>query len=514
MPKKKKRKTVRELTILRSGNRIVLDPTTPRIKTLIAPELTFTEKVFLRGREAMLARKAKRPTVYEQDWECFGEDHRGRISTNFGFVPRIEKVLNDAGIDTRIKDLSPHPNPEVYKPRWDRLKGETFRYKQEKILKLIATEDNGRVDCPPGYGKSYLIAQAARLFPKAKIAVCTKRVTVMNQRIYPELCQMLPDVGIVGGGRKSKHHRVMCYTLGSLHHADGDEDFVFVDEGHEACADDAATKMAKFDHARIWMFSASWGKRLDNKDKRAEGMAGPVRVKVSYQKAVKHGMVVPITILWRDVIMDVDPGAGYRDTEKQRQCYWANRYRNKQIRRDAHLYDDDTQVLISVATFEHALYLKQLLPEFELVYNPDSQTDKDWRYYKKEGLLPEDFRIITDKRRAKFTKRFETGKLKKVIATPVWNVGVDFGHLQVLIRADGGGSPINDTQIPGRTSRLGDGSKLCGIVHDYRDQFNTGCSRKANDRGKSYDENGWEQRQPKKTHRELTVRKLMGLDTV
>lgn len=502
----------KKVLILRSGNRLVVSPTTPQIADLLIPQLTFTEKVFLRGKAKFDAIKAKRSTVYEQDWECYGRDHKDRIATNYGFVTRIREVLEKAGYVVKVKDLDPHPNPDVYKPRWDRIEGEKFRYKQKAALKLIATEEHGRIDCHPGWGKSYLIAQAARLFPKAKIAVVTKRVPVMKQRIYPELCQMLPSVGMVGGGKKIKDRRVMCYTSGSLQHARGDEDFVFVDEGHEACSDDTAYKMSVFTHARIWMFSASWGKRLDNKDLRAEGMSGPVRLVVPYAEGVKHKMVVPITILWSDVIMDVDPCAGYEDVDKKRFGVWANEYRNKRIAKDARRYDADTQVLITVETFEHALYLKQQLPEFSLVYNPDTQKPKDWKYYRKQGLISDTFRVLTDEMRESRTKRFEAGKLKKVIATPVWNVGVSFNQLQVLIRADAGGSPINDTQIPGRTSRLYDG-KLCGIVHDYLDQFNTGFQMKATGRGTSYTDNGWTQIKPERNTQSL-LRQLFEWGTV
>ena len=108
---------------------------------------------------------------------------------------------------------------------------------------------------------------------------------------------------------------------------------------------------------------------------------------------------------------------------------------------------------------------------------------------------------MTPERKAKLTRRFEGGKLKKVIATPVWNVGVDFRHLEVLIRADAGGSPVNDIQIPGRNSRHkrsedvkgGARKKLVGIVHDYMDHFDHGFLQKSKSRERSYTRMEWEQ---------------------
>jgi superfamily II DNA or RNA helicase len=101
-------------------------------------------------------------------------------------------------------------------------------------------------------------------------------------------------------------------------------------------------------------------------------------------------------------------------------------------------------------------------------------------------------------RRRQLTIDFEKGKLKKVICTTVWNVGVSFNALSVLIRADGGSSPINDVQIPGRVSRIS-ADKPYGVVHDYLDQFDKGMRQKAAGRAKSYKSNSWEQVFPVKT---------------
>lgn len=484
----------KRVTVLRSGNDIVLDPASKSLEAVIGPQLTYVEKRFLRGKEYYEARRADLPTVNEVAWECYQLDHRGRIATAFGFLPRIRRILKKKGVGVAVRDLRPHPRPEVFEPHWDRIKGEKLRYKQREILELIAAKECGRVDCPTGFGKSFIIGCAARIFPRAKIAVVTRSVEVMEQRIYPDLAGFLPDVGIVGGGRKRKGRRVMCYTAGSLHHADGDEDFVFVDEGHQAAADDFTAKMAKFERARIWMFSASWDMRLDNKDMRCEAMAGPVRLRVSYKEAVAHGMIVPIVVHVADVEMDHDPCGDLEGVDRERAGIWANDARNDLIARDARLYDADTQVLVSVRTLEHGLYLKKKLPEFELVYNPNSQDAGNWRRFDRRGLLGDDFRVLSDERRERLRRRFERGRLKKVIVTPVWNVGVDMKHLQVIVRADAGGSPINDTQIPGRGSRIVEVNgkkKLCAIVHDYLDLFNPGYERKSGGRIRSYEANEW-----------------------
>jgi superfamily II DNA or RNA helicase len=514
----------KRIALLRSGNRVVVDPTTDRVRGMVEPELTYVEKIVYRGREKYERKKAGLPTVVEQLWAIHGDDHKGRLAFPRGFLERVVALLEADGypVDvrwatSRLAEGAAARANGVYRPRWDRVEellagGFKFRYRQRRALELIAEHECGRIDCHPGWGKGTLIMLACMLYPRARIAVVTDRVAVLHQRLYPELAMNLPNVGIVGGGKKIKGRRVMCYTADSLHHATGEEDFLFVDEGHEACADKFAASLAGFDRARVWMFSSTWDMRLDGKDLRGEAIAGPIRLKVPYSKGVEHDLVVPIEVLWDDCVMDINPCADLEDVDKKRYGIWSNEVRNAGfVRRNARLYDDDTQVLITVETLEHGLYLKQLLPEFELVYAPETQKPKDWNWFDKQGLLGENFRVLTPERRQRLTRRFERGRLKKVIATPVWNVGVDFRHLQVLIRADAGGSPINDTQIPGRNARhhVVEGRKAVGIVHDCQDQFDTGFHQKAKGREKSYTKNEWTQHHPGKQKKSL-LRRLMG----
>lgn len=503
--------TSRRVVLLRTDNSIVVDTNSRRVNSVLADKLRYFERKFFHGREKNDRVRMGLPPFEEIEWQCYSEDHKGRIGTSFGFVDRIVDALEPLGYDVRIRWASEDDKvrdaerrESVFKPRWDRIdellkSGFEFRHKQKKCLRLISEFENGRVDCPPGWGKGTVIMLACVLLPKARIAVVTKNVAVLQQRLYPELALNLPSVGCVGGGKKIKGRRVMCYTADSLHHVKTESpfDLVFVDEGHQACADDFAEQLGMyFPDARMWALSATWDMRLDNKDMRAEAMFGPIRLKVHYKDAVAHGMVVPIEVHWTDVITDINPCSDMTGVPKKQRGIWSNDYRNSLIAADARKYDDDTQVLITVETVEHALYLHRELPEFSLVYSGVSVTPKDWRYYREIGLIDEDFREMTPDRKQRLTRRFEKGSLKKAIATPVWNVGVNFKQLQVLIRADAGGSPINDTQIPGRASRISDGKEVA-ILHDYRDQFDHGFRQKASGREASYARNEWEQHFPK-----------------
>ena len=270
-------------------------------------------------------------------------------------------------------------------------------------------------------------------------------------------------------------------------------------------ADQAARNFARWDQSRNFGLSASHNMRLDNKDLRGEGIFGPIVYSMGYEEAKDHGLVVPIKVIWTKVKTDFDPCEGTDDVMKNKLGIWTNDYRNDLIANDARVdedgkpWGDDTQVLITCSTIEHAVHLKKRLPEFTLVYAENGMSDRDRSMYVRYGFLPANEPRMTAERRQVLARRFEKGMLKKAICTTVWNVGVDFQDLAVLVRADGGGSPVNDTQIPGRTSRLGTNKdKKIGIVRDYTDQFNSGFQRKAAGRSRNYAAKGWEQVYPGK----------------
>ena len=183
--------------------------------------------------------------------------------------------------------------------------------------------------------------------------------------------------------------------------------------------------------------------------------------------------------------------------ERDRLGIWTNDVRNDMIAEDANLYDDDTQVLIVVRTLQHAAHLKKRLPNFTMVYRAGSLTPQKHKRFVKQGLISRRQPFMTDDRLRKITRAFTRHKLKKAICTTIWNVGVDFRDLAVLIRGDAGSSPIADVQIPGRAVRLGkETDKEYGLVHDYMDNFHKGFRTKSGSRRNSYERLGFEQELP------------------
>jgi superfamily II DNA or RNA helicase len=299
----------------------------------------------------------------------------------------------------------------------------------------------------------------------------------------------------------------MCYSAGTLNHCATvfKPHILIADEVHELATDRMFEMFNKFRHARMFCLSANDGDRFDGADFELEGIFGPVISSLTYPEALKHGMVVPIHVHWLHVEGE-DPVGRSEGTAAWRWGIWRNEVRNQIIADCARNHPED-QVLITCQTLEHACFLKGLLPEFQLCYAPSESHDKKLDMYKGWKLLSADERRITQGKLNFMRQRFEEGKLKKVIATTVWNRGVSFDSLQVLIRADGSSDAINDTQIPGRLARTMEGKKH-GIMYDFMDHFCKRYKRRSDDRRRDYAKKKWKQHIPERETDEPVLSRL------
>lgn len=487
---------MKKITILRQGNRIAVVPTTKRIKSLLVPKLRI--------------RTQKYNELLPEILELFTYDQYGHICCLYGLSTRIASVLLNAGYRVQMADMTKRDD-SIFIPDWSRLanSGLKLRPYQDDILSAMFAYDHGQIDAPPGLGKTTIAVIMGIVCPKIKIHFVCKELAVVRTRALPEFRMYLPSVGMIGDKEYQPRARIILVSADSLHKAPSDADLVLVDECHRAGAENFSQLLVKYKKARMWGLSASQNMRMDNRNLVVEALTGPNRFKVSYKQGVDAGVIVPIQVKWSRVRMDVNPVEGEENAvERKREGIWCNPVRNEKIAHDARRYDADTQVLITTETIDHAIRLKKLLPEFTLVY---SAMGLDWKRrakYVNKGLLDSRERVMTPARRQFLTRQFEKGKLKKVIVTTVWNAGVSMNFLEVLIRADGGASRINDVQIPGRVSRINKQGKKVGILHDYIDSFDIKFLNRSVSRYQSYKRQKWTQTIPKSALPLLTKRHM------
>jgi superfamily II DNA or RNA helicase len=380
---------------------------------------------------------------------------------------------------------------------WLLLDDSQLRNGQKAILAAMVSADQGRIVLPPSVGKSYLIGCYITLMPQARIIISTKNKAILFQ-LHDDLNKLFPDqVGLVCSGKNKKSDsRIVCVSQGTLDRyfpREGDQnvDVLIVDEYHEWGSNLKLKLLSSVKQAKL--FGLSGNKyRDDGAEFQLDGIFGPVLAEMTHAQAVDKKLVTPICVVWVPVQSDRTP-IRFDDSVDDRQRYgvWQYDQRNRLIAESARMFNANEQVLISVRTIEHALHLRQFLPEFTPVYAAQDGRLSNLGMFRTQGMmngLPD----MTEERLIQLKKEFETGTLKKVIATNVWAQGVNFPSLAVVIRADGMDSMIADVQWPGRTSRL-QSDKPVSLVFDFTDEYDTTFRAKAIRRHQRYAAQQWEQ---------------------
>jgi hypothetical protein len=490
--------SARSVVIRKTGNLIDISSDgvsalPDEIRRILEPELRYTKKKLLYGRDRYNHSTGRYDRKVETTpKKCYRYDAYGRLVTNFGHAYRLLEVLQVHDVDIDLKNNDP-PALRSDADLVDLVAvtdNFTYRQRQEDCLRMIIDNPCGVIHAATGFGKLVIITMVCLAYPRAKIDVITRRATLVN-KIAKYLLRYIPNVGQVGGGRRQDGH-VTVYTFKSLHRSQFDADIVLVDEAHEGLADESSALLSRYQNARMFAFSASPQGRLDGADIRMRALFGRTIFKLTYKDALSLGLVVPIRVEWSDVKLRTNPCAGLEDVNRKREGIWRNTERNEIIARKAKSFGPQDQVFVAVDFIEHAVHLWQHLKDDGYVLVYDTISPSDMIKYKRDGLLPADLSPMTPKLKEYYREEFEAGRLKKAIST-VWDVGVDPVHLAALVRADAGDSETDDIQIPGRAARISaDNPSKVGVVCDFRDQFDAGFARRANNRFTRYELTGWE----------------------
>ena len=408
-----------------------------------------------------------------------------------GFGPYLIERLNDRFPgQVVVHDRRPSG---LEKPDMDFLRLVKWRPGQKEVLASILAYRGGQIICDVGFGKTYIINKLARAFPQAKIVVTVPYKQVALE-IWEELREDLPGVGILGGGKR-REGRVTVAVSHSLKHADRDANLVLADEAHRLLTPTFVRQLMRFTRAKMFAFTATPEGRSDNRDRYLEAIFGPVRANVSYQEAVDYGNVVPLEVVAYDV-PDGPAVAGEKDDVKRKRLgLWRNDRRNQiiaqAVRAQFEELGENTQLLITVEATEHAYRLAHLLQGFTVVHDT---IDGDLRRrLEREGILKPGADLCTGKKVVEYKKKFSKGEIRHAIATSVWSVGVNFWDLQVLVRADGSPSMINNGQVPGRLSRHGRTvEKRSARVVDFCDSWDRVMAGRWKKRLAVYKDKGWQ----------------------
>lgn len=467
-----------QANLVRFGNLVQVYPD---YHLLLAPELQYRRRKMLGGDAS--------DVEYVQTYLYKLEG--GALLAPAGMMTRIAKTLRDSGVEPIFSDRRPQILPPPDYSRIDKL-----RPGQDGMLLAALTHDMGVIQGPTGAGKSFLIKQLCKVWPEANIIICSPFTRVVK-RFYSDLHEVLGpnEVGLMGAGGHDRA-RVTVTTQASLGKCDLDKVDLFIfDEVHKAAAEKTAALLAEIRLARMLGFSASPKGRSDGADRETEALFGPIIHKADYKSVQDAGNIAPIDV-YLAPCSHVEP-INYSSTNMMnRHGIWRNKGRIDMVvyavRWALEKFGQDSQIMVSAMTVDHAIHLGAALPDFAVCYGSMDTDDRD--KYARWGLLDPSKHPLTAKDREALEEGMEAGTLKRAIATTtsggVWSTGVDFPQLKIMVRADSQSGSILNTQIPGRLSRISEG-KDKGILIDFDDAFDSGLQRRAERRLASYRGKGW-----------------------
>jgi superfamily II DNA or RNA helicase len=225
----------------------------------------------------------------------------------------------------------------------------------------------------------------------------------------------------------------------------------------------------RFDKAVKFGLSATITDRFDGKEALLQAIFGPIVYELTDQEAEELGRVVPIKVFALQCESGPKTTAWKSPVAKERYAIWRNVHRNLLVQRAAELVPENQQLLVFVSTKEHGEIL---------------QTNflKGYRFY--HGDLP-------DKEQKELLVQFESGTLKRLIATDSIGEGVDPQDLMVVIDTNWKSSKTQVPQRAGRNRRHGS-DKAWGVLVTFQDDFDDLTRRKSNERLQQYRKRGYQ----------------------
>ncbi len=406
--------------------------------------------------------------------------------SQYTIINKLKELFGDVQIIERV-------DSQLGQPDFNKINDITWRPRQAEVLSKILAYRCGIIKCPPGFGKTFICKQLARLYPTKRIVI-TCSVADVAKKIYHDLAEDMTDVGLVGAG-SHQNNRITVAVAMSLKNCIPEANLVLFDEAHTLLTDNYMKTILRFSRARFFGFTATPKGRSDRNDPLLEALFGPVIAEVKYQEAVETGNVTQIKVKMYRCNEGPDLSNCRDSVQANDKGIWVNPFRNRLLQRMARDAEGEVgnegQVLLMVDTTEHAYNMKKLLPDYTVVSGPISPSRE--ATFRAEGLLEEDEVTCTKKMRDAARIAFERNILKRVICTKVWSTGVDFVKLSALIRGDGIGSIIAACQVSGRTSRIDNANiNKVGLLYDSSDDWDTNLHRRAGSRMSEYKRNGWE----------------------
>lgn len=391
-----------------------------------------------------------------------------------GFLPRVIRTLKNKGIPCLIQgDLE---RSDIIVPPY--LPGVEARPDQKDLLEIIAEQQRGYIKAPTGSGKTVLAGFIHSMFQGARTLFLCHTIDLLMQSA-DEFRRWGFDVQVVGGGQKDldkiKRDQIVVATIQTFSKLPGlfgladVFDVLIIDECHHITKKDGmyGTILERsLAPVRIGLTATD-----ENANHFLEGYLGEKIGEFKIQDGINSGVLATPEVHWVNVPVDDDIHNIQKYADIYKRAIVNNRSRNRMVISQAKKHvDEGRSVLTFVQMVEHGNNLMKMAEILDL------PTEFVWGGTEK--AMRDRIKISLEKKH-----------IHHVIASCVWNEGINIRSLDVVNNAAGGKKEVRTIQKIGRGLRTTE-TKDSVILIDYLDPYKY-LSHHAMMRMRVYVEFGW-----------------------
>lgn len=357
-----------------------------------------------------------------------------------GLARTVITALEEAGYELKVK--LDYPIQKYSKVTPECLHGITLRDYQIEAANLLLEKTRGIARMATGSGKTEVIAAILKILP-GKAIVLTTKVDLLYQTAARLEARLQEEVGTIGDGKRILDKRITVATIQTLSKLSDSKKFLanvqvaVFDECHHTAAKTAQQVMLNIPAIYRYGFSGTPLNNGELQDLLLIAATGNVVYDLSASKLADIGMAARPNIK----MYVVDSSAKYADYQQEYDAMIVNnRHRNELVAR-----------LVEEAEFESALILVERLEHGELLSTliPDA-------IYANGSMSAEVRKDIIS--------GLKKGGRKVVIATPIFDEGVDVPAVDLVVLAGAGKSNIRIMQRIGRGMRPKAGDNTLQVI--------------------------------------------------
>jgi superfamily II DNA or RNA helicase len=431
------------------------------------------------------------PTVQQGLWD--GRRHmfyKDGCTFPKGIMPRVKRLLREAGykvMKTKDERKNVHGGYDADRVQPGMLSGGIeLRPDQIRVINAALEYGCGLMHCATGAGKTEIGSAIIKVLTEKRclFLVHTKQLLKQaRERIAMRLGTIEEHIGVIGDGRFEPKH-ITIATVQSLGRARGEAqkkiiakylksiELLILDEVHHASAKTFYKLVQRIDAPWRYGMSGTPFGLADGKGLMVESAFGPVVERVTNEELIALGVNAKPTIHMIEVDRpEIDSGLDWQSVYKE--GIVLNSHRNMLVADWAKTFAGKKwPTLVLVRELLHGDNICTLLRDRQVPHafvHGQMSTDE------------------VERQKVRLTE----GKIRVLIASPIFGEGVDIPSVRALIVADGGQSTANVLQKIGRgLRRKADDNRL--DVIDFADITHKWLSRHSQERLSLYLNEGFE----------------------